>query len=479
MKKKQVMAILTGFLLGLVGLVIVLDATLVQAGNPNRVGLVIVHGDGQVTERCIEFSESQITGYEVLERSGFDLNTDVTGGVGAAICSIDNEGCTYPQDDCFCQCSGGGTCTFWSYWHLIQGQWQFSQMGAAGYSVSNGDVEGWLWGSGTTQGAAQPPAITFDDICPPLSTATPTSTHTPTQTPLPTNTPEPTDTPTPPKIYHFTTSQVDIDAGQSVTLQWNLSAADVAYLQYDGLEEGVVSPGSKSVSPVKTTVYTLVARNDGGETSAEITITVNSTTAAPSPTMQSNSPTPLSTSVDTALPEPVINFSTTSATLSPGACTQLQWDVENVTAVYLDGVEVDAYGSQQVCPQQTQTYILRAVYPGGERIVPLELVVVEATPMADNSPTGQKVIESTPTTTPLSTVAPTPDATLVSQNILKIRPPKDRTSTDSQTIVKEGWSGWTRLGIWGTLVGGWCLIGAVAMVVFGGIWWVTGRKHKR
>ncbi len=83
-----------------------------------------------------------------------------------------------------------------------------------------------------------------------------------------------------PVIFSFTTERDAIPAGESTILTWELENAKEAYLRYDGQEEGVVSPGSKSVSPGKDTTYTLVARNDSGETMADLTIRVTT----PSPT---------------------------------------------------------------------------------------------------------------------------------------------------------------------------------------------------
>ena len=64
-------------------LLVLLSTTLSQADSPNRVGLVVVHGNGEVVTRCIEFSEADLSGYEVLEQSGLDLNIDVNGGLGS------------------------------------------------------------------------------------------------------------------------------------------------------------------------------------------------------------------------------------------------------------------------------------------------------------------------------------------------------------------------------------------------------------
>ena len=84
-----------------------------------------------------------------------------------------------------------------------------------------------------------------------------------------------------PIINSFITERDAIIAGEQVTLSWNLEFAQEAYLRYDGLEEGIVSPGSKIVGPNKDTVYTLVARNEAGETTAELTVRVSGPTPTP------------------------------------------------------------------------------------------------------------------------------------------------------------------------------------------------------
>ncbi len=73
-------------------------STLAQDATPNRVGLVVVHDDGSEVNQCISFSEPEITGLQVLERSGLKLDYDGGNSMGAAICSIDSQGCTFPQE---------------------------------------------------------------------------------------------------------------------------------------------------------------------------------------------------------------------------------------------------------------------------------------------------------------------------------------------------------------------------------------------
>jgi hypothetical protein len=128
---------------------------------------------------------------------------------------------------------------------------------------------GWVSGSGEYSTAAntgsvavvQPPPL------PAVAAATPT----------------PTPVSAKPTIYTFTADRYTITRGESVTLRWDLTNAKAAFLRYDNAEEGVVAPGSKTVSPSKDTKYTLIARNDAGETIAEISLKVTETAATPVP----------------------------------------------------------------------------------------------------------------------------------------------------------------------------------------------------
>ncbi|MFQ5613202.1 MAG: hypothetical protein ACE5H9_13825 [Anaerolineae bacterium] len=409
-------------------LLVAFSAASSQVDGPNKVGLVVVHGDDEVITQCIEFSEDEITGLDVLERSGLDLNIGVAGGLANSVCRLDNEGCSFPAESCFCQCQGA-PCIFWSYYHFIDGNWLFSNVGASAHKVRHGDVEGWRWGESSPAGGETPPAIPFEQICaaapidtpvptdtpPPTATATATPTPPPTPTPAPTNTPEPTDTPTPlppPVIAYFTVDRPTIFAGDSVSLAWDLSLAEVAFLRYDGLEEGVVAPGGKTVAPAQTTVYTLVARNaEGLETTAQVTVNVNpppptSTPTATAPPADTPDPVAVAPPTDTPvpptetpLPEPVIDFGADALNLAAGACTTLRWNVEHASAVFLDGVQVDPQAGQEVCPAQTQAHTLRVVYPNGERSVQLTVQVATPTPPPTNTPPATAIAQVLATAT--------------------------------------------------------------------------------
>ena len=154
-----------------------------QAQTRNQAGLVIVHGDGRVTTRCVTFEEGSISGLALLQRSGLSLDAS-SGAGGVKVCRIEGEGC--PASDCFCQCKGS-PCVYWNYFYRSQGgAWAYSPLGAAGRTVQPGDVDGWVWGDGSSP----PPDVDLTAICTVDEPVTQPATSTPT-VPIPTTTPTP------------------------------------------------------------------------------------------------------------------------------------------------------------------------------------------------------------------------------------------------------------------------------------------------
>ncbi len=295
------------------------------AGADHHAGLVVRFGNGSVYTECVSFGEDSITGAEVLDRSALSVITQA-GPMGIAVCKIGTEGCNYPAEPCFCKCQGGADCLYWAYYHLKNGKWDYSPVGAGSYYVHDGDVEGWAWGSGTFgSSGAQPPLIPFDSIC-----ATPTVAV--TATPLPSVTPsltaQPTDTPVPP--------------------------------------------------PTAT-------------------------------------PTPVPTFTSTPVPFSAF-FSAAPDRIAAGGCASLQWDVEGVRAVYLDGAPVTGHEERKVCPRQKTTYTLRMELPDGSveiRRVTVDVSAPAATPVPAVSPSAGLSRWATtmpsPTAVPFSaTATPTP-----------------------------------------------------------------------
>jgi len=66
-----------------------------------------------------------------------------------------------------------------------------------------------------------------------------------------------------PAIHSFATTRPRINAGQSSTLSWRVSNADCVRIEPDIGAVGAL--GSRTVTPLKTTTYTLIATNPAGE----------------------------------------------------------------------------------------------------------------------------------------------------------------------------------------------------------------------
>jgi hypothetical protein len=269
-----------------------------QAKGPNRAALVVRYGNGAVFNTCIEFNEPEISGIELLHRSGLNITIEQGGVYGGAVCKIESDGCDFPLDDCFCKCVGAD-CTYWAYYHHVNGAWQYASTGAGGYKVRDGAVEGWSWGPGDYgSSGTQPPAVAFNQVCaiqqPPTATptpvpptATPQPTATPTQPPTATRTPTRTATPTvPPASIEFWAERAEVVAGQCTNLGWRIANAVAVYLN----GQGVTGEETRPVCPASDVTYTLRVVSASGETTRDLTIRV--APASATPTFQPATPTP-------------------------------------------------------------------------------------------------------------------------------------------------------------------------------------------
>ena len=52
---------------------------------------MVEHGNGRCVRQCVGFNTSTITALAVLEGSGIEYATQSYGGLGEAVCQIDNE----------------------------------------------------------------------------------------------------------------------------------------------------------------------------------------------------------------------------------------------------------------------------------------------------------------------------------------------------------------------------------------------------
>src|SRR5918994_706878 len=127
----------------------------------NAAGIVVDYGDGRVTYAYVPFAEEEISGIELLRRSGVPLVTVAFGGLGEGVCMVEETGCGVTE--CrrrMCQ-TGERSSPFWQYARQeALGEWRTFSLGASQSTVRNGDIDGWAW-TGTPP---RLPAITLDQV---------------------------------------------------------------------------------------------------------------------------------------------------------------------------------------------------------------------------------------------------------------------------------------------------------------------------
>ncbi|HDK26249.1 MAG TPA: DNRLRE domain-containing protein [Candidatus Atribacteria bacterium] len=146
-----------------------------------------------------------------------------------------------------------------------------------------------------------------------------------------------------PIINSFSANVNTITKGESAILSWEITGASTTTISPDVGE--VDSSGSRIVSPIETTTYTLTATNSSGSVIDTEMVTVNPDTEEEDFTI------------------PVIHsFSSNSTWISTGESAFLDWEVSNANTVTIDPVigEVNLSGSASVSPTEVTTYTLTA-----------------------------------------------------------------------------------------------------------------------
>jgi hypothetical protein len=141
-----------------------------EAQATHRAAIVVDTGSG-IVSRCVTFTEDSISGITALQRAGLAPVVRSFSGNGGAVCGLNGLGC--PADSSCLTCQAPN---YWAYYRADDGAggFSYSPVGAGSAQVTDGDVEGWRWGSG-----AGPGFRSFASICPlqpPLSTTTTTTT---------------------------------------------------------------------------------------------------------------------------------------------------------------------------------------------------------------------------------------------------------------------------------------------------------------
>ena len=209
-----------------------------------------------------------------------------------------------------------------------------------------------------------------------LSTATPTMR--PPFTPRPTNTPWPTFTPYP-TVVRVTPGVVSGVISATVNVR---SGPGTNYPAITKLNKGTkISVRGRDIEnrwffivPPPTGWVNGVFVSLNGESNGLSVIDAPST-LVPTPTI-APSPTPM----PTATPPMYVDFRADSPWVIAGQCTSLRWDVEGVRGVYFNGQGQPGHGSQEVCPAQTQTFVLHVVMNSGYLDRAITVAVLPAPP---------------------------------------------------------------------------------------------------
>jgi hypothetical protein len=123
------------------------------AAGAHHVAVVVDHGSGAVRTSCVAFDEVQLTGDQVMARSGMEYATTTYGGLGKAVCQVDNEPASYPPS---CWTS---TSPYWAmYVSRSGGTWGISSTGVTGQQFRDGDALGWHYVPQSGAGGGPPPS---------------------------------------------------------------------------------------------------------------------------------------------------------------------------------------------------------------------------------------------------------------------------------------------------------------------------------
>jgi hypothetical protein len=168
-----------------------------------QAGLIVVFATGDVHQASIPLDEGPASGMCLLSRAGLSVISVSDPDGKTAICRIAEVGCSFPQEDCLCQC--GDPCLAWHYWVWQDGGWEPFEGSPTERSITSGDLDAWVWGTADDlppepdSPLALPQAVVDDDAYPEPPDQPPTDEPYPgvTDEPGDESTPEPRATSTP------------------------------------------------------------------------------------------------------------------------------------------------------------------------------------------------------------------------------------------------------------------------------------------
>jgi hypothetical protein len=134
--------------------------------NGPHAALVVDTGSA-VDAFCVALDAPSVSGVHLIELAASQRGVTYAFGFGGqAVCRLAGTG------------PGGGDCfadypAFWGYWRGDgRGGWAWSGSGPADSDVGDGDIEGWVWGTGDTAATHdRPPPTTAAEVCAPTVTS--------------------------------------------------------------------------------------------------------------------------------------------------------------------------------------------------------------------------------------------------------------------------------------------------------------------
>jgi hypothetical protein len=160
--------------------------------------------------------------------------------------------------------------------------------------------------------------------------------------------------PTIPAVSNFTVAPTSINAGDSATLEWDVTGATSVFIEPD--IGSVALSGSKVVAPTYSTNYVLTASNAGNTIASLVTLNIN-----PYPPYLPSSQVPYPSALLGALPQ-VNFFDINPPIINAGSSTTIKWDISNADNVFIDnGIgDVSQSGTMTITPSATTIYTITA-----------------------------------------------------------------------------------------------------------------------
>ncbi len=126
---------------------------------------LVVQTDGKADTYCVALPDGGLNGEQLLSAAGYRVES-VKSSSGNAVCALNEVGCFGATDfnSCYCK-SFPPDSTYWAFFIMKGGVWQYASIAANRAVAHDGDVHGWKWGKGGPQSAPAPLPITFEQIC--------------------------------------------------------------------------------------------------------------------------------------------------------------------------------------------------------------------------------------------------------------------------------------------------------------------------